>query len=828
MFYCSECKSSFVDSKLLINHLRFYHNKTPYDRYDCITCNRIFSSLNTYKKHVSNRCPEQKLVSADPSCESLGNDSTEFDLSFENCLKGNVSSEFGLSFENALDENVSSELNSNPLSPSHELNLGRDEDSNSDCDWNDSCNAFIQLLFPLVSNLYSKFNIPRKVVIGIVCDLKRIFNTFGDIIIKKLKILSFSKVNEFKNFFTFIHKIFSTFDTEYNYKKQINKYRSLPKPEKIVVGSRLDTLNDSPVIKPCTYVFISIKDTLKSFFSDGKVFNETIQNLEKLNGSNFLESVVHGEVWKLRTGNDESENSYNIPLHIYCDDFEAGNPLGSHSGINKIGAVYFNVPVIPDKYLSCKNIFPCLFYYASDLKKFGTEIIFSQLINELKFLEENYILYDQNSINYKLKFICLNFLGDNLAMNSILGFSESFSAKYYCRNCRQSKEICEVSVNSENLRTKQNYEIDLKSNSKTAIKNECVFNKLSGYHVAENLTADLMHDLLEGVCLTDLRFILKEFILTEKLFSLDTLNSYIKFFPFDNSRPPLISLQFLSTEKIKLSASEALHLSHALPLMIGNLIPENNMFWKLYLYLRKILKIVLSKKLRKDHINILSSLIAEHNKLYLSLKKTKNTKAYLKPKNHFLVHYPEILSKMGPLIYMSCMRFESKHKEAKSISNSISSKVNLPYSIAVKEQFFFSNLIFTKEFFTEQLMIPKKKTEVTISNEIFSNGKIYSVDWIFYFNNKYKKNKIVCTSISNDNPHFASVQDIYINNTKIIFLLTKTNNLGFNEHFFSYNLELTNETFYIELNQLKSDFCENLTVINNTKYFSPKFEFIEN
>ena len=98
----------------------------------------------------------------------------------------------------------------------------------------------------------------------------------------------------------------------------------------------------------------------------------------------------------------------------------------------------------------------------------------------------------------------------------------------------------------------------------------------------------------------------------------------------------------------------------------------------------------------------------------------------------------------------------------------------------------------------------------------------------FYFNNKYKKNKIVCTSISNDNPHFASVQDIYINNTKIIFLLTKTNNLGFNEHFFSYNLELTNETFYIELNQLKSDFCENLTVINNTKYFSPKFEFIEN
>lgn len=45
-----------------------------------------------------------------------------------------------------------------------------------------------------------------------------------------------------------------------------------------------------------------------------------------------------------------------------------------------------------------------------------------------------------------------------------------------------------------------------------------------------------------------------------------------------------------------------------------------------------------------------------------------------------------ILQKSGPLCLMSSMRFESKHKELKDIANSISSRLNVQYTLALKHQ----------------------------------------------------------------------------------------------------------------------------------------------
>lgn len=54
----------------------------------------------------------------------------------------------------------------------------------------------------------------------------------------------------------------------------------------------------------------------------------------------------------------------------------------------------------------------------------------------------------------------------------------------------------------------------------------------------------------------------------------------------------------------------------------------------------------------------------------------------LKPKHHFLLHYANIVTKIGPLMYLSCMRFEAKHKEFKKNATNVQSRRNLPLTLA--------------------------------------------------------------------------------------------------------------------------------------------------
>jgi len=72
----------------------------------------------------------------------------------------------------------------------------------------------------------------------------------------------------------------------------------------------------------------------------------------------------------------------------------------------------------------------------------------------------------------------------------------------------------------------------------------------------------------------DLASLLKNYIITFKYFSLDTLNKRIQCFNYgsveNQNSPPLLSVDILKTNKIKMSATEMLCL------MIGDLVPTNS------------------------------------------------------------------------------------------------------------------------------------------------------------------------------------------------------------------------------------------------------------
>lgn len=85
-------------------------------------------------------------------------------------------------------------------------------------------------------------------------------------------------------------------------------------------------------------------------------------------------------------------------------------------------------------------------------------------------------------------------MGDNLGLHSILGFVESFVAKYPCRFCKSSRSECQNQLvqNNNNLRDSLNYNCDIITNnvSQTGIKEKSVWNDLNYFRATDNYSVD--------------------------------------------------------------------------------------------------------------------------------------------------------------------------------------------------------------------------------------------------------------------------------------------------------------------------------------------------
>lgn len=79
-----------------------------------------------------------------------------------------------------------------------------------------------------------------------------------------------------------------------------------------------------------------------------------------------------------------------LPIVLYNDDCETVNPLGSKTGIYKLGLIYFAIRSFPPKLLSSlKSVFLAAVYKSDDAKTYGTDTILIPIVDELKYLELN-------------------------------------------------------------------------------------------------------------------------------------------------------------------------------------------------------------------------------------------------------------------------------------------------------------------------------------------------------------------------------------------------------------------------------------------------------
>lgn len=409
--------------------------------------------------------------------------------------------------------------------------------------------------------------------------------------------------------------------------------------------SVLDEIKEKVCIMPLKKMIerlLMLPDFLKSM----------LQNIEALQSENKMKSLINGQRWKKIVKNYPEETIV-IPIDIYTDDFESGNALGSNAGTHKITGFYFSFPTLPSHLLSSPEfIFEALLFPAR-LKKDEMEFCIEKLIEVLKDFETNGVEVTIEGKMTKIFIVVSRILGDNLALNEILGFSLSFNAIKYCRLCTMTRDMTRQNMIPSNneLRSIEQYEKDILENeiSKTGIHKKCHFNNLKNFHCTENMVCDIMHDLYEGIIKNDLALLFKILIEDKNTpIDLEILNSIKQNFDYGileigNLSIP-ITEKHLKNKSLKMSASEMRTFIFFVPLMFGHLMDKNNEYWQMILMLVDISDIVMSSSFDEISKEKLEKSIHSYTSKYVQLFGYT-----LKPKHHFLQHYLQCIEINGPL-----------------------------------------------------------------------------------------------------------------------------------------------------------------------------------
>lgn len=562
----------------------------------------------------------------------------------------------------------------------------------------------------LVGELYSYPDLTRTRVEKIVdlfgnfanqSAISALFNS----VLKRLKDLGENSDNvaSFASMFQTLQFPFNKFDTEwkcFEYFKQKGWY--IP-PEEIEIESIYKNTIDETVSKPgdgkINVQFVPVRQVLKQIIELPGIFKQImsyVHGVEK--EEHAIYNVMQTKYWQDKKSRLNC-NEILLPLALYDDDVETNNALGSHRGRGKIGAVYIVLPFLPPHLFSkTENILLILLYNSYRQKKVPFVQVFGKVTEELLFLEAKGIFVETDDGIVNLRFSLVAMVADNLAMNSIMGFTMSFSANYSCRFCLTSNANFESILKSADckMRTESSYNDDLKKrNSKeTGIANMSAIPDIASSTTLELLSVDLWHDLLEGVCQYDLGSVLKEF-LKFPTFTLDVLNKRLEEFTYSEddiqNKPLKITDTQLRDKVIKMSASEMLCMFRNMGLLFGHLVPFGNKHWKLLNLINEIIYLVMTPVVYDWFPDYLASRISE----YLSLRRDlfPNT---CKPKHHLLVHYPQIMEKLGPLRLFGTIRCESKNRDIKMPSKNSQNRVNNEKNLAIKNQLALSHRLQTK------------------------------------------------------------------------------------------------------------------------------------
>lgn len=249
-------------------------------------------------------------------------------------------------------------------------------------------------------------------------------------------------------------------------------------------------------------IYISLPFQFRKYFEKNDRLLKTSKAMEKItNDRNIYSNFLHGSLWRQKSQTFSEEGKICLPFFLYIDDAEINNPLGPHT--NPVSFIYYSFPMLEDA-----EVFLAATIQGNDYKEYGNDQCFRTIVRDIKWLEENGITIKISDGEKTVHFILGLFLGDNLGLNTVLGFTTSFNHIFFCRFCKLPKEVTHTLCvnNPDYSRNIDNYDDDVTANDigSTGIKESSIFNSIHSFHVTTNFAVCVMHDIFEGVCHYDM------------------------------------------------------------------------------------------------------------------------------------------------------------------------------------------------------------------------------------------------------------------------------------------------------------------------------------
>lgn len=590
-------------------------------------------------------------------------------------------------------------------------------ESNNDNTVNDMLLAIQAAATGFTLSMHNKKNFSRQDVQHVQQETQKFCRGFAEQI-ESLDVSTKNPDNQHQLFvcLSSMKKAFNIIDSDYKLFNHLKKIGIFAFPSIITFLQDSCTVTeefqtDNYDRKSCL-VLNNIKFQIKSFFEQHPILSDTIENTKQLESSKTINHFVNSNVWKsiIQKYAEEHDFDYTIPVWLYADEFEINDTQSSHHKIDSICGIYYNFPTLPEKYCSkiC-NVFVAGFIRKVVMQNVGINELVKKLVDTFKQIEEEGIIINHNGLQVKVRFVLTMLQGDNLGIHTLLRFSGGFNANFYCRFCRRPKHLLQKDCQEhENcLRTIENYNEDVATNkqSETGIAGQSEFNKLPSFHVVTNACVDAMHDVYSnGVCKYGFTSALNYFIYEKRYFSLSDLNTRINIVGKNSlelgmSRMPTITETYDKKNKsksvvLRMTADEMRSFCNNLSFIVGPYIPPNDCVWTFCTTLMKMTDVLMYRKFTDEDLKELESLIHKHNELYL-----KNFDEHLKPKQHFLVHYPKVIKDSGPIYKMMCFRNEAKHQIFKEYAHIITSRTNIAYSLCLKSCLQFAYHTYNETFF---------------------------------------------------------------------------------------------------------------------------------
>ncbi|CAL9691333.1 unnamed protein product [Knipowitschia caucasica] len=568
--------------------------------------------------------------------------------------------------------------------------------------------------------------------------------------------------------------------------------------------------------------YVPILPLLSQLLDKKHIRNAILQHKKPSEVSSAYKSFNDGSL--LKENAFLCEDELKLPLILYIDDFEVCNPLGTSRKKHKVTAVYWVFADIPATLRSTlTSIYLNILCKANDVKQFGYAKVLDPLLKDLKSFEDDGIFVQ--SMGKVVKGTILAVVADNLGAHSIGGFVESFSGSHFCRLCTGERSQIQKHEVAEGLfppRTKSNYAMHVKAalsdptgGHHCGVKRQCpISGKLSHFHVTSGYPVDPLHDLLEGIVPVEISLCLDVFI-RKKYFSLQELNHSIRSFPYKWSdkanSPQPIAPNFTSRKSVGGNAHENWCLLRMMPLMIGDKVPEDDPAWEVLMTLRDVVELVMAPLHTDESIGYMESKISEHR--YRFLKVFPEEK--VRPKHHFLEHYPWLTTVYGPLVNFWTMRFEAKHRFFKRIVRQTGCFRNILMTMAKKHQAMIA--YHTHDCNNQRPALSlSKKTDIPVDllkdsiRESFAR-KFPGEDLVTMTNKAtilgtdYNVGMLLPFGSTGGLPDFGEIQQIIVVKETPVFVL-KLLSGWYCEHLRSFRLEPTGETEIMKHSELKETY----------------------